>query len=42
LVGKGSYGKVHAVEKNGKIYAMKEISKDLILKVKINLIEVKS
>lgn len=32
-LGKGSYGKVNLVEKDGKKYALKELSKDFIVKV---------
>jgi serine/threonine protein kinase len=32
-LGKGSFGKVHLVEREGKKYALKEISKSFILNV---------
>ena len=32
-LGKGSYGNVNLVEKDGKKYALKELSKDFIVKV---------
>ena len=35
LLGEGAYGTVYLVEKDGKVYALKEISKHFALKVYI-------
>ena len=34
LLGQGSFAKVYLVERNDKNYAMKEVSKDFIIKVR--------
>ena len=37
ILGEGSYATVHLAEKDGKVYALKEISKSFILKVCFNI-----